>query len=90
VKSSSINCQGKCPKDLMNSISGVKELTSILNKINHGFLLSRRVEAIQTAMPYEHKMVERDIIVSPMDTQPEVIPQINLCINFKGRLLFNS
>lgn len=30
------------------------------------FFLSRCVEAIQTAMPYEHKMVERDLVLSPM------------------------
>lgn len=31
-----------------------------------GFFLSRCVEAIQTAMPYEYKMVERDLVLSPM------------------------
>lgn len=38
-----------------------------------GFFLSRCVEAIQTAMPYEHKMVERDIIMSPMDRYGSII-----------------
>jgi uncharacterized protein (DUF2384 family) len=32
----SIDCQWRCPKDLMNSISEIKELTSILNRISHG------------------------------------------------------
>jgi hypothetical protein len=32
----SIDCQGRCPKDFMNSISEIKELTSILNRISHG------------------------------------------------------
>ncbi len=32
----SIDCQGRCPKDSMNSISEIKDLTSILNRISHG------------------------------------------------------
>lgn len=36
VNTPSIDCQGRCPKDLMNRISEIKDLTSILNRISHG------------------------------------------------------
>lgn len=36
VNTPSIDCQGRCPKDLMNSISEIKDLISILNRISHG------------------------------------------------------
>ncbi|HRJ31295.1 MAG TPA: hypothetical protein PLV21_04970 [Cyclobacteriaceae bacterium] len=32
----SIDCQGRCPKDLMNRISAIKDLISILKRISHG------------------------------------------------------
>lgn len=36
MDSPSIDCHGKCPKDLMADISGIRDLTTILNRISHG------------------------------------------------------
>lgn len=36
MNSPSIDCHGKCPKDLMADISGIRDLTAILNRISHG------------------------------------------------------